>query len=82
VNAQFDIRSAEAHILADGTGSALLESLQNSASGGIGDGMQHTIQGLLRISHGEDIAINRESMVVNVGVIGAASAEVQQRLTI
>jgi hypothetical protein len=39
--------------------------VKNSASGGIGDGVQHTIQGLLWIGH--ELAINGESMVVNVG---------------
>jgi hypothetical protein len=66
VDARLDIRGAEAHILADRAGSALFECLENSAPGGIGDGVQHTIQGLLWIRHG--LAINRESMVVNVGV--------------
>ena len=54
VNPRLEIRSAKAHILADGTSSALLESLQNSAAGWVGDGVQRAIQGLLRVGHGND----------------------------
>jgi hypothetical protein len=67
VNPRLDIRCAKTDVFADGTGSALLESLKNSAAGRIGDSMQHAIQGLLGIRH-DEIAINRGSMVVNMGV--------------
>ena len=51
VNPRFNIRGAKAYVLADGTGSALFEGLQDSASSGIGDGVQHAIQGLLGVGH-------------------------------
>ena len=53
VNAQFDVGGAQTDIFADRTGSPLFERLQNSAAGGVGDGVQRTIQCLLGISHGE-----------------------------
>ena len=52
VNALLDIGSAQPHFFADGTGSAFLEGLQNTAAGRVADRVQGTVQGLLSISHG------------------------------
>ena len=53
-NAHFDIGGAQALVLANRGSSTFFESLQNAASGRVGDGVQCAIQGLLGSSHGED----------------------------
>jgi hypothetical protein len=64
MKAAFDVGGAETFVFANRGNTALLEGLENAAPGGVGDGMQQTIQGLIGISHG--LAISRELMVVNV----------------
>ena len=49
---EFDIRSAEADTLANGTGATLLQGLQDTSTSRIGDGVEDTIQFLFGSVHG------------------------------
>src|SRR5215469_486993 len=51
---QLDVAGAESHILADRTGSTLLESLENPAAVRVGDRLQNAIQRLVRRSHNNE----------------------------
>lgn len=47
VNSQFDVGSAQADVFAYGARATLLQRLQNASAGGVGDGMQETVELLL-----------------------------------
>jgi hypothetical protein len=68
VNAALDIAGAKAGILADRTGATNFQNLQDTATGGIGDGVQQTAKGLVLGGHA--VEIDGKLMAVNVGKTG------------
>ena len=65
MNACFYIAGAESNVLADRTGPAFLEGLQDFPSNRIGDGVQDSIYLFFRCAHGK-IGIDCELTPVNM----------------
>ena len=68
MNAALDIAGAKAGILADRTGATNFENLQDTATGGVGDRVQQTAEGLVLGGHA--VEIDRKLMGVNVAEAG------------
>jgi hypothetical protein len=68
VNAALDITGAKAGILADRTGATNFQNLQDTATGGVGDRVQQTAEGLVLGGHA--VEIDRKLMGVNVAEAG------------
>lgn len=68
VDAVFDIACAKTDVLADRTGTANFENLQDAAAGRVGDRKQQTIESLVLGTHA--VGIDGKLMGVNVVITG------------
>jgi hypothetical protein len=65
VNTLLHVTSAETGLFTDRTGPLFLEGAKNSPARGVGNGVQHTIKGLVTCAHGEKVC-REKSIAVNV----------------
>ena len=57
VYSEFDVRCAKADFLANGARSAFFQGLKDTATSGIGDGVQHSLECFFALSHGYIIVV-------------------------